>query len=163
METQEKLAIAERITSYFLALDAFEELEAISSHFTPDARWECFNFGADRPVLAIHTLQALSAGVELQAAAARSSRLRHHVTGLIFSSLTMETGAARIKVLVTEQPRPGSSPKVRNTAVVTSEWRKVDGIWLISLWRIQRDSSRGNVISRLAGACGYILGKIRLG
>lgn len=141
MNIEDKLAISEVAASYFLSLDAFDDIESIVGHMVPDAVWECFNTGMLEPLIKVESVEHLRVIMAMQGASERNLRLRHHITGIIFQKLEEDSAQSLIKVLVTSQPDMTKAPVVRNTAIVTGSWKKKDGGWKILKWRIERDSS----------------------
>jgi SnoaL-like domain len=141
VSVSDRLQIAEAISGYFFALDAFADLPAIAAFFSEDAVWTCYDCGADAPSIRFDSPAQFVAAMQPQRATIAAAGLRHHLTGLVFTSLGETEAETTIKVLVTAQPSPESAPVVRNTARVRARWRKADAGWKIADWVIHREST----------------------
>lgn len=141
MSVEDKLAITEAISTYFFALDALSSPAALAESFTPDALWECFNYGESAPAIRLESREQMEQLLALEASAAEPDRpmLRHHQGGLVFQELTAESAVTRVKVLVTAQRPSEPAPRVRNTATCVGRWRKTERGWKLCRWSIHRD------------------------
>jgi len=140
MNVSDRLLIADAISGYFFALDDFTDLAAVASFFSPDGSWECYEAGRDTPSIRFDSSAQFVTAMQPQQQAVGAARLRHHLTGLVFTSLTETTAETRLKILVTSQPSPNLPPVLRNTARVVSRWRKAGPAWKIESWVIHRES-----------------------
>ncbi len=136
---EDKLSIMETITTYFFALDALNDPTALASTFTPDAVWECFNYGEKEPAIRLDSLEQMEQLVAMEIAANNPVRLRHHQCGVVFKHITAETALTHTKVLVTAQQESEPAPRVRNTALCEGQWRKTEQGWKLARWTIRRD------------------------
>jgi ketosteroid isomerase-like protein len=139
MSSDDKIAIAEALSTYFFALDALDDSAALLACYTEDAVWECYDHGKSEPMMRIDSHDQIERLIALESAASQQVLLRHHLTGLVFRNLTAETATTRAKVLVTAQRLDDPAPQVRNTATCEGQWRRTPGGWKLARWTIRRD------------------------
>ncbi len=126
---EDKLAILELLAAYSHTLDNGDD-EGWVQLFTPDAVWESFARGADKPSIHYEGHD----GIREFAAAMRSrsaGQARHVKSNTIFVELTPDLARIRSNGVITHKP-PGQPPSVALTGIYAETLRKTAAGWRIA-------------------------------
>ena len=129
MSVEDKLAILECLAAYSHTLDNGDD-EGWVQLFTPDAVWESFARGADKPSLHYEGHDGIRKfAAEMRARSA--AQARHVKVNTIFVELTAETARIRSNGVITVQA-PGEEPRVGLTGIYAETLRKTPDGWRIA-------------------------------
>ena len=129
MSVEDKLAVLECLAAYSHTLDNGDD-EGWVQLFTPDAVWESFAAGSDKP--SIH--YEGHAGIREFAAVMRArsgTQVRHLKVNTIFVELTAEVARIRSNGILTAKA-PGQPPSIALTGIYAETLRKTPDGWRIA-------------------------------
>jgi hypothetical protein len=136
-EVEDKLAILECLALYSHTLDNGDD-EGWVRLFTPDAVWESFAKGADKPTLHYEGHDGIRRFAASMRARGEGRQARHCKVNTIFVELTPDLARIRSNGVITVQAA-GEEPRVALTGIYAETLRKTVLGWRIAHLALHTD------------------------
>jgi hypothetical protein len=121
----DRQSIADQLAEYGRTFDA-RDVDGWVALFTGEGIFESRLDGREAPLFRMQGAE------ELRAFATTAPHVLHHITGLVFDELLLDTARTRAVVLATWNSPSDGSPAIFSHGTYEHRWSKIDGVWLLA-------------------------------